>query len=137
MSVSDEVLASLVRDLADAVVIADVEGTIIFWNEGASRLFGWPSSHAVGQSLDLIIPERLRERHWTGFREVMATGQTSYGEQLPHCSPRFGIRLEIIFALTLTLSSWRGNGHYRAHHQQSGVVPSDDGKGFTLSWVCI
>lgn len=73
--VDDHVLARVVRDMADAVVIADADGTIVFWNEAATRLFGWPAEQALGQSLDLIIPERQRARHWEDYRRVMATGQ--------------------------------------------------------------
>ena len=100
---NDEVLADLVRGLADAVVIADADGTIVFWNDAATRLFGWPASEAVGQSLDLIIPERLRDRHWTGYREVMATGHTSYGDRLLEVPALHadGRRLSIAFTVSL------------------------------------
>ena len=82
LAVSDALLAGLARDLADAVVIADAGGTIVFWNSAAERVFGWSTGEAVGQSLDLIIPERHRDRHWTGYRRTMATGETKYGDQL-------------------------------------------------------
>lgn len=62
----------------DAVVAADAEGVITFWNAGAERIFGFPADEAVGSSLDLIIPERLRDRHWQGWRQVMATGRSRY-----------------------------------------------------------
>jgi len=65
---------------ADAVVVADRDGIIRVWNPGAERIFGHPAAEALGQSLDLIIPERLRARHWDGFRRVMATGESHYGE---------------------------------------------------------
>ncbi len=50
------------------------------WNAGAERIFGFPASEAIGQSLDLIIPERLRARHWAGYDEVMRTGESRYGQ---------------------------------------------------------
>jgi PAS domain-containing protein len=62
-----DVLGDLVRGLADAVIVADVDGEIVFWNEAATRLFGWTSREAIGETLDLIIPERLRARHWAGY----------------------------------------------------------------------
>ena len=100
---SDVLLAELVRGLADAVVIADGEGTITFWNDAAHRLFGWSASEAVGRTLDLIIPERLRARHWAGYVQTMATGRTRYGDRLlevpaPH---RDGRPLSIAFTVTL------------------------------------
>jgi PAS domain S-box-containing protein len=80
--ITDSDLAALVRDLADAVIIADASGTITFWNDAAKRIFGWSADEAVGQSLDLIIPEPQRPRHWEGYHRVMATGETHYGADL-------------------------------------------------------
>jgi PAS domain S-box-containing protein len=65
---------------ADAIVAADSDGVIRFWNPGAERIFGYTRDEALGRSLDLIIPERLRQRHWEGYRKVMETGQSRYGE---------------------------------------------------------
>ncbi|MBN8871840.1 MAG: PAS domain-containing protein [Rhodospirillales bacterium] len=70
----------LVAEMPDAIVYADAEGTIRGWNRGAIRLFGFAAEEAIGQSLDLIIPATLRERHWTGYRHTMQTGKTRYGE---------------------------------------------------------
>jgi PAS domain S-box-containing protein len=100
---TDEALAELLRQLADAVVIADADGTITFWNQAATRLFGWPAHEAVGRSLDLIIPERLRARHWAGYRQTMATGHTSYGDRLLEVPAlhRDGRALSIAFTVTL------------------------------------
>ena len=63
---------------ADAVVAADRSGIIRFWNPGATRIFGYAAAEALGQSLDLIIPARLRARHWEGYHGVMATGRSRY-----------------------------------------------------------
>lgn len=100
---TDEWLARLVHDLADAVVIADGDGTIVFWNDAAEGIFGWTAEEALGLSLDLIIPERLRERHWTGYRTTMATGHTSYGDRLLEVPAlhRDGRTLSIAFTVTL------------------------------------
>ena len=64
---------------SDAIAAADKEGTIAFWNPGAERIFGYPAAEAVGRSLDIIIPVRLRKRHWDGYRQVMQTGESRYG----------------------------------------------------------
>jgi PAS domain S-box-containing protein len=102
-TVSDDVLARLVRDMADAVLIADRNGTIMFWNDAATRVFGWTAREAIGERLDLIIPERLRERHWTGWQQVAETGVTRYGEQLLEVPAlhREGKRLSIAFTVSL------------------------------------
>ncbi len=71
---------TLVANMGDAVVFADRGGIIRYWNRGAARLFGHTADIAVGQSLDLIIPERLRARHWHGYNETMRTAKTRYGE---------------------------------------------------------
>lgn len=71
-------LEKLINDAPEAILISDKEGIITFWNSGAERLFGHTVTEAVGQSLDLIIPENLRGRHWDGYRQVMATGETKY-----------------------------------------------------------
>ncbi len=63
----------------EAIVFADAEGIIRFWNLGAERMFGFTAAEAVGQSLDIIIPEPQRARHWAGFRHVMAMGESRYG----------------------------------------------------------
>lgn len=71
---------TLIANMPDAVVYSDRDGTIRYWNGGAVRLFDHATEDAVGQSLDLIIPEGLRARHWDGYHETMRTGQTRYGD---------------------------------------------------------
>ena len=74
---SDPKLADwIVEQTTDALVYSDSTGTIGRWNEAAARLFGFSAQEAVGQSLDLIIPERLRAAHWNGFRQAVASGRT-------------------------------------------------------------
>ena len=77
---TNQFAATLLAAMPDAVVYADAQGTIRFWNNGATRVFGFSAAEAVGASLDIIIPQGLRERHWHGYRETMRTGQTRYGE---------------------------------------------------------
>jgi PAS domain S-box-containing protein len=77
--VDDEVLRDLVVNAGDAVIVADPAGLIRFWNGAAEAMFGHSREAAVGESLDLIVPEPLRERHWDGYRHTMASGETKYG----------------------------------------------------------
>jgi PAS domain S-box-containing protein len=72
-------LHDLVSAMGDAVVVSDSGGAIVLWNKAAERLFGYTEAEALGQSLDLIIPERLRDRHWEGYVKTMETGVTRYG----------------------------------------------------------
>jgi PAS domain S-box-containing protein len=76
----DDFTVRLVAGCPDAVIYADAQGRIRFWNDAASRLFGYRETEALGQSLDLIIPERLRDRHWQGYEHVMKGGKSRYGE---------------------------------------------------------
>ncbi len=75
-----QIAEALLASGADAIVATDRDGIIRHWNPGAERIFGRTAAEAVGKSLDLIIPEQLRARHWEGFRHVMQTGQSRYGE---------------------------------------------------------
>ena len=72
----------LVEVIGDAIVVSDANGAIDLWNPAAERLFGFTQAEALGKSLDLIIPERLRERHWAGYRKTMASGETRYGHDV-------------------------------------------------------
>lgn len=71
---------ALLQSAGDAIVATDRDGVITLWNAGAARIFGHGADEAIGQSLDLIIPENQRARHWSGYREVMRTGQSRYAE---------------------------------------------------------
>jgi PAS domain S-box-containing protein len=72
----------IVNNTQDAIIFADRAGIIQLWNAGAEHIFGYPADEALGHSLDLIIPERLRARHWEGYRRVIATGITRYDRRL-------------------------------------------------------
>ena len=80
MDISDAIAAAILSTRSDAIVAADRDGVIRFWNPGAERLFGYSHDEAMSRPLDLIIPERLRERHWDGYRRVMETGKSRYGQ---------------------------------------------------------
>ena len=69
----------IVAHTVDAVIYADVEGVIRLWNDAAQKVFGFERDEAVGASLDLIIPERLRDAHWRGYRAAMSSGTTRLG----------------------------------------------------------
>ena len=75
-----ELADAVLSTAADAIIATDRDGMITFWNPGATRIFGFSRDEAMGQSLDIIIPENLRARHWEGYRNTMATGQSRYGE---------------------------------------------------------
>ena len=72
----------LANVMGDGVVISDAEGKIVFWNSAAERIFGYTANEALGKSLDIITPERFRERHWYGYKKSMETGTTRYGSTL-------------------------------------------------------
>ncbi|HIW90934.1 MAG TPA: PAS domain S-box protein [Candidatus Corynebacterium avicola] len=87
----------------DAVIYADHTGEIRLWNDAATHMFGWTSEEAVGQSLDIIIPERQRNAHWTGWDRVMETGETRYGLE-PLTAPgttKDGSRISLEFSIVM------------------------------------
>jgi PAS domain S-box-containing protein len=79
MSTFDQIGEAVLSTQSDAIIEAGRDGIIGFWNPGAERIFGFTSNEAIGQSLDLIIPERLRQRHWEGFDQTLRTGKSRYG----------------------------------------------------------
>ncbi|UCG13048.1 MAG: PAS domain S-box protein [Deltaproteobacteria bacterium] len=72
----------IVEGAQDAIVFADRDGIIRLWNSAAESVFGYSAEEAIGQTLDLIVPEKMRDRHWEGYRQVMKTGTTKYGKQV-------------------------------------------------------
>jgi len=74
----DELYRQIVEGSPDAIVFGDAKGVIRLWNSGAESIFGLKAAEAIGQSMDIIIPERLRGRHWEGYARVMATGVSRY-----------------------------------------------------------
>lgn len=72
----------VLQALGDGVIVCDAAGAITYWNPAATRIFGFAESEALGQSLDLIIPERQRQRHWDGYHKTMDTGETRYGNDV-------------------------------------------------------
>lgn len=75
----DTVAAHLLRSMPEAVIFCDLQGLIRVWNAGAEKVFGWRADEAIGQSLDLIIPERMRKAHWDGFHQAVARGGVKPG----------------------------------------------------------
>ncbi|WP_206996619.1 PAS domain S-box protein [Trinickia mobilis] len=82
MQQADIDFEQMVSAIGDAIIVSDSHGSITLWNPAAERMFGFTQNEALGQSLDLIIPERLRGRHWDGYHKTMATGQTRYGNDV-------------------------------------------------------
>lgn len=99
----DRLFRRLVEEMPEAVVFADRQGAIRLWNPGAEAMFGYSAEEALGRSLDLIIPERYRARHWDGYRQVMSTGATRYGQRLLAVPAvrKDGRRMSIEFSIAL------------------------------------
>ena len=93
----------LVTASRDAIIFADKDGLIRLWNAGAEAMFGYRAAEMEGRSLDLIIPEALRDRHNEGFRRVMATGESKYAADLLAVPGlrQDGTRISLEFTITL------------------------------------
>ena len=84
MQLNDEVMGRLIEQNPDAMIFADTDGRILVWNEAAERVFGFTKDQAIGESLDIIIPEKLRKPHWRGYDEAIKNGGTKYvGKSMP------------------------------------------------------
>ena len=94
---------ALVWAMGDAVIGAGTDGTIGLWNPAAERMFGFTAEEALGGTLDLIIPERFRRRHWDGYQQVMRTGRTRYGTNVLRVPAlhKDGRKLSIAFTVAL------------------------------------
>ena len=93
----------IIENAPDAILYVDAKGLIQHWNNGAERIFGFSAAEAIGQSLDIIIPEKLRGRHWEGYYKVMASGESRYGTDLLSvpASHRDGQRLSVDFSIVM------------------------------------
>ena len=105
----------LVAAIGDAVIASDAKGAITLWNPGAERMFGYSEADALGQSLDIIIPERLRGRHWEGYDKSMATGTSRYGHDLLRvpATHKDGSAMSIAFTVAML---------FDADHKVSAIV---------------
>lgn len=104
----DDVGRAIVGGASDAVVATDHDGVIVLWNPAAERIFGHTAAEAVGQSLDLIIPETFRSRHWEGYHRVAATGTTRYGAGEMLAVPgqrKDGTRVSIEFTIEMIIAA--------------------------------
>lgn len=103
----DHLARWIVETMPEAVVFSDREGVIRLWNRGAEAIFGYRRADALGQTLDLIVPERWRARHWDGYRRVMESGVTRYGREVlaVPASRSDGTRISIEFSIILPTDS--------------------------------
>ncbi|MGH7932430.1 MAG: PAS domain S-box protein [Candidatus Binataceae bacterium] len=93
----------IVDNAGDAIIFGDAEGKVRLWNAGAERIFGFRADDIMGKSMDLIIPENLRERHAEGYEEAMRTGRTQYSRNLlaVPAMRKDGTRISIEFTIVL------------------------------------
>ena len=113
-----------VEALGDAIVVADPSGAITFWNSAAERLFGFTPAEALGNSLDLIIPERFRGRHWAGYERTMASGETRYAHdvlRVPAVNKDGRAVIDCIFGRTAEGPATRGN-RYRSRDSRRNPI---------------
>ena len=105
----------LVEGAGDAIMVCDAAGAIVLWNPAAERIFGFTEAEALSRSLDLMIPERQRQRHWDGYHKTMDTGITKYGADLLRVPAlhKDGRTLSIAFTVSMLFSPQR---------QVSGIV---------------
>ncbi|MBU5614136.1 PAS domain-containing protein [Geomonas azotofigens] len=98
-----ELHRQLVQNCNDAIIFSDREGLIRLWNKGAEEMLGFSAEEALGQSLDIFIPENQRARHWEGYYRVMETGATRYAKELlaAPALKKDGSRISTEFSMTI------------------------------------
>ena len=108
-------LCQLVECVGDAIIVADADEKIVLWNPAATRIFGYSEAEALGSTLDLIVPERQRQRHNEGYSHSMQTGTTRYGTSLLKVPAKHqdGSMLSIAFTVGMLFDE---------NHQANGVV---------------
>ena len=108
-------LPQLIECIGDAVIVVDAHEKIVLWNPAATRIFGYSEEEALGNTLDLIVPERQRQRHNEGCRKSMETGTTRYGTSLLKVPAKHqdGHTLSIAFTVGMLFDD---------KHQANGVV---------------
>ena len=108
-------LQQLVAGAGDAIMACDAQGRVTLWNAAAERVFGHSAADALGQSMDMIIPGRQRERHWDGYHKTMATGITKYGSDVLRVPAlhKDGRTLSIAFTVSML---------YDAEHRVTDIV---------------
>ena len=94
----------IVENSQDAIVLTNADGVIQIWNLGANKMFGYSPEEAVGQTLDIIIPDRFRDSHWDGFNNTMATGHSKYEEDMLSVPAikKDGSRISIEFTIVMS-----------------------------------
>lgn len=100
---AERLYQQIINGASEAIIYADREGKIQLWNDGATAIFGYSEDETIGQSLDLIIPERQRARHWEGYEKVMQTGVSRYGTELlaVPATRKDGTRISLEFSIVL------------------------------------
>jgi PAS domain S-box-containing protein len=100
---AEQLHQQIINGAAEAIIYADREGKMQLWNDGATRIFGYSAAEALGQSLDLIVPERQRVPHWEGYKKVMQTGVSRYGTELlaVPAMRKDGTRISLEFSIVL------------------------------------
>lgn len=98
-----ELLPRLVQALPEALVVADPQGRIRLWNPAAERLFGYTADEVLGADLDLLVPERFRRAHDTGFARAVASGELRVGGRVmrTRAQPKDGRKLYVDFSFAL------------------------------------
>ena len=108
-------LHQLLECVGDAIIVSDANERIVLWNSAATRIFGYSEAEALGQTLDLIVPERQQQRHHEGYSKSMETGTTRYGTSLLKVPAKHkdGSMLSIAFTVGMLFDE---------NHKANGVV---------------
>jgi PAS domain S-box-containing protein len=72
-----ERLNAIVNASSEAIITVDTTGRVQSFNPGAERLFGWRQERVVGQSMNVLLPERYRSTHMQYLAQFAASNDAS------------------------------------------------------------
>ncbi|MBI1800664.1 MAG: PAS domain S-box protein [Chloroflexi bacterium] len=104
----------MTESASDAIISADTAGTIIYWNRGAEKIFGYGEREAVGQPVALLVAERLKKSHERGIARYQATGEAHI---IGRPIEQVGVRKDgTEFPVELSINQWKlgGNNFFSA-----------------------
>lgn len=103
MSNTEMIYRQIIENSQDAILFANRDGIIELWNSGAEVIFGYTKEEVQGKNLDLIVPEKFRQRHWDGYQKIMKTGKSRYGKELLKVPAirKDGTRISVEFSIML------------------------------------
>lgn len=107
---SETRISTLFETAADAIVLMDEAERITDFNKAAEKMFGYSTPEVIGKEVEILMPERYRERHRQAIRRFLSTGQSDIsGKKRDYEALR---KDGTEFPISITMSPAHVNGRY-------------------------